>query len=57
MPKIVGVTGHRFTVNSHHCQFAPATNSPHLNIGRVAIQRYQPNFWQLSISTIEYSTE
>jgi len=34
----------------------PTANSPHLNIGRVGIQCYQPNFWRLSISTRD-STE
>ena len=45
-----------FTVNSPHCQFAPVTNLPLLNMGRVGIQCYHPNFWQLSISTRD-STE
>jgi len=41
----------QFTVNSPRCQFASVTNSPHLqtnlpqvNMGRVGIQCYQPNF-------------
>jgi len=30
-----------------YSQFAPVTNSPHLNMGRVGIECYQPNFWRL----------
>jgi len=50
-----------FTVNSLHRQFAPVTNSPHVNMGRgrVGIQRYQPNFWRLTrltSSLLQFST-
>jgi len=30
-----------FTVNSPHCQFAPVTNSLHLNIGQVGFGRHK----------------
>ena len=30
-----------------HCQFAPVTNSPYVNMGRVGSHCYQPDFWRL----------
>jgi len=42
-----------FFLNTVYSQFAPVTNSPHVNMARGGIQRYQPNFWRLTRDSTE----